>query len=336
VNVEHLLDIFTSIDANSDGVWEACDKFMNHLIWHKQRLIILGPKIEGLPDNHHTKPGCLYQLSLLFQSVGNCAERKRLITHILKLGRERGSDRWVARALGDLAIVNREMGLHEEGVQLAREASGIYKRLGDTVEQARCLNHLARLLHQNKELDAAEEAASRAIDLVSEKGEQYLVCGSHRVLGNICHSKGEIEKAINHFETVLKIASSSNWKDELFWAHCGLAQLFLKEGRLNDMHDHLERAKAHVVNDAYKLGRTMELQTRLCYAQHRLEEARSEASRAADVYEKLGAVQDLERCRKLLQRIEEEMNKPVASGHLDFNREFLQIVLLRVRINSPF
>ena len=32
VNVEHLLDVFTTIDANSGGIWEACTDFMIHLI----------------------------------------------------------------------------------------------------------------------------------------------------------------------------------------------------------------------------------------------------------------------------------------------------------------
>jgi hypothetical protein len=40
---------------------------------------------------------------------------------------------------------------------------------------------------------------------------------------------------------------------------------------------------------AYYLGRTVELQAGVWYKQHRLEEARTEALRAADVYDKLGA-----------------------------------------------
>jgi hypothetical protein len=58
VNVEHLLDVFTSIDANSPIVWDTCADFMRHPIWHKVRLIGLKPKVEELPDNHRSKPKC--------------------------------------------------------------------------------------------------------------------------------------------------------------------------------------------------------------------------------------------------------------------------------------
>jgi hypothetical protein len=47
VNVEHLLDVFTTIDANSDSVWDACINFVKHLNQHKKRLITLTPKMKG-------------------------------------------------------------------------------------------------------------------------------------------------------------------------------------------------------------------------------------------------------------------------------------------------
>ena len=92
MNIEHLLDVFTSIDPNSKKIWNACAKFMNHLYWHKPRLVVLGPKIEVLLDDYPSKARCLQGLSQLFRMVGNQVERKKLLTRALKLFREQGDD----------------------------------------------------------------------------------------------------------------------------------------------------------------------------------------------------------------------------------------------------
>ena len=73
-----------------------------------------------------------------------------------------------------------------------QDASEILEQFDDTVGQAWCLMDLASLLHSDKQLDVTEEAASRAIDLHFEKGSQYRVCGSHRVLGGIYRFKGKM------------------------------------------------------------------------------------------------------------------------------------------------
>ena len=323
VNVEHLLDIFTSIDTSSKSVWEACAEFMHHLSWHKQRLVMLGPKIKALPDDHPSKAKCLYNLSQLFNSVGNFVERKQILTCTLELWRERGDDHWTATTLGDLSDANREMGLCEEGIQQAKEASEIFERLGHTVNQAECLISLAYALSDDRQLDAAEEAASRAIDLLPEKGKRFRVCEGHHALGNICQSKGDTEKAIHHFEVALEIASSLNLDGQLFWIHASLAKLSFGEDRFDDAHAHIELAKSHAISDAYNLGRAMHLQANFWCEQRMLEKAKFEASHAAEVYEKLGAAQDLGNCRELLQWIDEEMNSPVVSDQLDVDGELM-------------
>jgi tetratricopeptide (TPR) repeat protein len=335
VNVEHLLDVFTAIDANPEGVWDACVNFMRHLYWHKKRLTILKPKIEGLPDDHQSKPECLVQLSRLFHSVGDWRERKRLLIYALKLYRERGSDFLVAETLMGLSSANRLIGLCEEGIQQAKEALGIYERLGDTIGQGQCLIHLAYSLRSNKQFDAAEEAAFRALDLFPEKGEEHRVCESHRILGKIYQSKGDTKKAIHHFEVALGIASPFDWHNLLFCIHCELAKLFRNERRFDDAHTHIKHATSHTVDSTYNLGFAMELRAKVWYDQRRLEEAKSEALRAADIYEKLGAAKNVKDCRKLLQKIERKLNTPVASGQSGFNCELLQMVLLRACINSP-
>ena len=143
VNVEHLLDVFTTMDPSSEILWDACAKFMAQLYWHKSRLVTLGPKIEALPDDHPSKPQCLFDLAQLFASVGNSVERKRFHTHSLRLRREQGNDCQVARSLACLSATNRLMGLREEGILQAKEASEIFERVGEVVDQAVSLITLA-------------------------------------------------------------------------------------------------------------------------------------------------------------------------------------------------
>ena len=312
VNVEHLLDVFTSIDANSDGVWDTCANFLRHLYWHKNRLTILGRKIEGLPDDHCSKPYCLFRLSQLYHTVGDFVEQKRLLTHTLKLWRERGEDNQVTLTLMALSDTNGLLHLLKEGIEQAKEALGIYERLGDTRGQAHCLIQLAYILHHNQQLDAAEEAASRTIGLVPEKGDQSLVCQAHQILGNIYRSKGETEKAIQHYEIALGIASSLNFHDGLFWVHYSLAMLFLGQGRFDDAHAHIKQAKSHTENSVYNLGGAMMLHAIIWYEQRRFEEARSEALCAIDVYEKLGVADGVRKCKMILRDVQKELNTPLS------------------------
>ena len=311
VNVEHLLDVFTTIDASSESIWDACANFMDHLYWHKARLVILTPKIEGLTDNHRSKPKCLFALSRLFHSVGNYTEDKRLLTDALELYREREDHRAVAQTLRHLSGTSLVTMLYKEGILQVEEALEISKQLSDTVEQAKCLIDLADLLNLDEQPDSAEEAASRAINLLPETGEQYWVCKLHRILGKICYFKNETEKSIHHLEVALGIASSFDWDDQLFMVHSTLALLFFDEGRFNDAQNHLDRAKAHTVDSTYNMGLTIWVQARFWCKQGRLGEAKSEALRAAEVFEKLGAAEGLEDCRDLLRRIEREMTGSV-------------------------
>ena len=336
VNVEHLLDIFTTIDADSDDVWESCTDFMAYLYWHKHRPIILKSKIEGLPDDHHSKPKSLFWLSQLFGRLGDLAEYKRLLTHTLTLWRGQGDDRWAAKTLRYLSEANWQMENNREAVQLAEEALEIYERLGDTVGQAQCLMGLAWSLQDDEQLDAAEEATFRAIDLTPKEGYQSTVCDSHRLLGNIYRSKGDTEKAVHHFELALRIASSFGWDHRLFGTHCDLAKLFLDEGKCEDAQAHTERAMSHAANGAYKLGLATELQAVVWYSRGRLEEAMSGALRAVDVFEKLGATDDIEECRTLLRLIQGDLDSLVSSAQPGFDCESTQMVRSPARVNFLF
>ena len=318
INVEHLLDIFTLIDMDSDDIWEACCNFMSYLSWHKTRRTVLGPKIEGLPDNHPSKPDCLLWLARLFRSIGNHTDQKRLLNHTLRLARERGDNARLAVALRNLSDVNRMLSLHEEGIQQAKEAMEVFERLGDTDSQPWVLDNLTWLLISDNKLEAAEAAASRTMELGLETGQETLVCRSHRALGTIYRSKGEKEKAIHHLKTALGVTSSP---DDLLWIHYALAELYLDEGGLDDANPHIEQAKSYTDDGTYDMGRAMELQGVVWLLQRRPEDAKSEVSRALDTFEKLGVATGAKRCRDYLSTIERIMESTDASiSELDWIR----------------
>ena len=336
LNVEHLLDVFTFADPYSNDIWEACINFMSHLVWCKPRQTLLRTKIEGLPDNHHSKPRCLLWLASLSGAIGNYTEEAILLNRSLKLERKRRNDTGVALVLKTLSTTNKTLGRYEEGIRQAREALEISERLGATVGRAQCLNALAGLLHRGGQLDAAEKAAVESIQLLPEKGQEDQVCGSHYTLGEIYRSKGEREKAIYHYEVAHGIASSLNWRPPLFGIHLTLAGLFLDEDRFYDAQVHVERAKLHALDNPYYLGRAVHLQARIWYRQRRFKDAASEALYAQEIFKKLGNSKYLETCKTLLRKIEGGMKSPPHSSKLDSNGELPKMILCPTSTDTPF
>ena len=133
-----------------------------------------------------------------------------------------------------------------------------------------------------------------------------------------------LSPAHQHHRTLgVAFASSFNWHDRLFWSNLSLGWLFCEEGRFSDAHAHVEHAKSHMSDNTYNLTLAVELQAVVWYRERRLEEARSDDLRAADVYEKLGAAEAMAAFRKSTQRIQGELDGPVASGQSALNFELL-------------
>ena len=308
MNVEHLLDALFSPDPNSKDIWDGCDNFLRHLFWHNPRHTAFRQKIQQLPDGHPWKPKGLFRLAGLYSVRGNGAEEKRLLVHTLKLWREqlRDPDRWIALALQRLADANRLQGHREEGIHQAEEALEVFEELGNDAETADCLVTLGNLFTEDNQFDAAEKAITRSITLLG-KGEdpKFKLCDSHRVLGNVFYYKGEREKAIHQYNIALEIAERFRWHDRLFWTHDSLATLFRDENEFENAHTHIKLAKDHASGDEYSFGRAEEAHARIWYQQGKFEEAKSEVFGAIEIFEKLGAASHLERCKTLLQRIEQ-------------------------------
>ena len=286
VNVEHLLSVFTSIEASSDNVWEACADFAFHLTEHKPRPIMLVSKIEGLPDTHPSKLRCLRALSELFHAAARYSEAKWSLVHTLKHHRERGDSLLIAETLEFLAHINRHLHLQEEGIPQLKEASEIYERCNNVARQKESLRQLTILFADINQLNLAEEAASRAINLILYKSYTYQNYEIYHVLGHACESRGETDAAITHLEEALGIASSYDWlKRQTETRHC-LLLLFLREDRFDDAQVHLEALKPLCSTHHPRcLDQLMVIQAYIRFSQGRIEEAKPELLRLIDVYD---------------------------------------------------
>ena len=314
VNAEHLLDIFTSIDANSQSVWDACGSFFFHLFLHKPRLPVFGPKIWTLPDDHPLKLGCLSELSRLYWSIGDSAEHRRLECHALKLYRERGDDHQVAFTLQRLAALNCSPDLCEEGIQQSREAMTIFQRLGELEWVADCHVRLSYLFrHANRPVDA-EECESQAIGLIDALmpvAPPFTRGILHGLLCGIYSSRRDTEKVIFHHEAAYEDIPHRSHR---FSSHCGRAKIRIAEGRFDDAEAQLEHAGSLAANDSAESGVLMLHRAYLLRGRGKFEEARSEAFRALDLVEKFGGGDNVEEVKGLLHLINKDMAQWVFMG----------------------
>ena len=316
VNVEHLLDVFTSIDAKSDNVWDACVGFMSHLFWHKPRRVILGQRIEKYPDDHPSKSDCLLWLSILAQAVGDHSERTRLLNQSLKLWKDKGDLSGTIIRLRFQSDAYSEVGRYEEAIQPIREALEVCEQLGDPVEKARTLMDLAEALVFANQLDEAEESASAAIALLPEDCDQFFLSYSHRVISGIYRSKSDNEKAIEHLEKALKIAISHNLHPVVSPTTAILVTILTQEQRLDEANVYIERAKPHAdkSNNKMDTARLMIAQVNIWMQQCKFEDAISELSKAIEIFEELGATADAEQWRNHLEVL--NVIKNVSAGNL--------------------
>lgn len=178
-----------------------------------------------------------------------------------------------------------------------------------------------------------QRTVSRAINLQGEDQSQLLIYQYHLALGHLYRSKGSRDKAVEHLDAALKIVPPRDWHLEAFFAHFELARLFFEEeGSFDDAHAHLEQAKQYVVKNPFYLTLAMEYQAGIWYCQGRFGEAEPELSRAVDAYEKLGATDHVEMCRKDLSIVRAHANQLAVPDLSDLGLmvrvEFLKVLLL--------
>ena len=164
------------------------------------------------------------------------------------------------------------------------EASEIYGRHNRTEGQARCLQGIAELLAMDNQHYAAEEVASRALNLSDKPGPSQ-VYDHHHTLGHLCGSRGEMEASIRHFNSALGIASSLGLEDKKAQICWCLAKVFANNVRFCDAEVYLERSRPYMENHPFTPYMVTALRAYVWSGQGRFEEAKSELLRIIGAYE---------------------------------------------------
>ena len=202
------------------------------------------------------------------------------------------------------------------------------ERLDDTAEQARCLNILASLSYEDEQLDAAEEAVSCAISQPILPAPQFSLQMRHEteVIQVV------VRAGVGAFDVIVCVVESAFVQEQSRQAIMNPKQLVVPAERGGDSESHLEMSRLLPLALGFIYVAKNMMRSFLGPSLREKIEARSEALRAIDAYEKLGAAQDLERCRRILREIEEEMKKPVVS---DESTDVGELLILQAQSGLP-
>ena len=323
INAEHLLDTFVSTYTESVDIWRACHRFLNRLAECKPRPVILGPRIDILPETHPFKADCVCALATLFGVLGDFFAARRLHLHELRLWDRRGSELNGAIALTRLADANRLLGNTREGISQAEEALRVFERLEDKCWQGHCLKIIAWAWIDGRQLGGALRCVDRLFILLRNGGDKGLLRSCGRILATISVQMGNLSDAKEILEGTLEVPFLLGDAHSRFWIIYRLAEVYFGLGDLDGVGRQVSNMKslAQASHDQYLLGRAIELQAKVWLRVGRFAEARSEALLALVAYGKAGNARNQEKCGELLKCIEMESNNSALKPELGVDGE---------------
>jgi two-component system NtrC family sensor kinase len=102
----------------------------------------------------------------------------------------------LASSLHNLGYADYSMGQYDTALILFSKTSEIYQKLGYVTEYAYCLGNSGLVYSRQAEYEKAEDYLLRAIDILTEQGDDYAVTQYMIEYAGILQHKGEIKKAI--------------------------------------------------------------------------------------------------------------------------------------------
>ncbi|MGH2736178.1 MAG: tetratricopeptide repeat protein [Actinomycetota bacterium] len=130
----------------------------------------------------------------------------------------------------------------ESAVALLNEALGLFRKVGDRMSEASCLNSLGIVARNQNDLDRAEELLSQSASIRREIGDQAGTAGSLDNLGIVAVDRGDLDRAQRLFEESITIDRARGDEWGVACALGSLGVVHLERGKLEEAHTAVERA----------------------------------------------------------------------------------------------
>ncbi len=226
--------------------------------------------------------------------LGALEDAARSFERALELARADEDDLLVARATNNLAVLANIRGRHEEALGLYAVALPAYQRLGNPNGLAESYHNIAITFRDMRELEWADEHERREIEFARQAENDHLVAIALVGRAELSFRRGDAAlaevTALRAARELAAIPDRSREADAL--RLCGAARLAL--GKLGEARKVLDSA----VHLAEVHGSALiEAECRRTRAQHSAatgawEDALADAERAAEILDRLGAVDE--------------------------------------------
>jgi tetratricopeptide (TPR) repeat protein len=239
--------------------------------------------------------------------LGELAEAESAFARALELARYDGDDLLVARATNNLAIIANVQGARDEALTLYQLAVAAYQRIGDSRGLASTFHNMAITFRDLGRLDTADEYERRAIEFAREGGDDRLVAMARTGRAELSLRQGDpalaaagARRAAHDFAVLPEPVGEANALRLL-----GAAGLEL--GQLDDAGAALDRALDLAVEhgSAVVEAEARASRAELAIAVGRAEEARPEALRAIEIFDRLGAAAERDALRRWLAGLDD-------------------------------
>ena len=271
------------------GNWDAAEKYYQD-----------GLKIAQVQNDRSLVAGFQGQLGDIERLRGNWEKAENLYRQSLELSTELGDRAGMAESWGVLGSIARNRGNWDEAEKLYRQCLELRTELGDRAGMATSWGVLGDIEQCRGRWEKAEKLYRQCLEIETELGDRAGMATSWGVLGDIARNLGNWDIATNLYRQSLELRTELGDRAGMAISWGCLGENELGKGNLDEAEKYLTEALAEME----ELGMTQKIaETNFDLAQlwrqlGNEEIAQQHYQKSHQLYQKLGAMKDLERIER--------------------------------------